>query len=49
MKDKLKNTDESRWVIVMWKMIKKGLLHNFHSDYCNGKVFTEDMLDDDSR
>ena len=41
MKPKSQYKDESRWVIVLWEMIKKGLLHNYHSEYCNGKIYRE--------
>ncbi len=46
MKPKSTNKDESKWAVVLWKMWKKQLLHNFPNEYCNGKVYTERVAED---
>jgi len=42
MKPKSQYKDESKWAVVLWKTIKKALLHNFPNEYCNGKIYRED-------
>jgi len=37
MKPKSQYKDESKWAVVLWKTIKKVLLHNFPNEYCNGR------------
>ena len=54
MKPKSHYKDESKWVVVLWKMIKKELLHNFPNEYCHGnivlecKICKQDMIRDKS-
>jgi hypothetical protein len=44
LKPKLPKIEESKWAVVLWKHIKKALLHNFHNEYCNGKRYDEDDI-----
>ena len=46
MKPKSQYKEESRWAVVLWKVIKKELLHNYHNEYCNGRVYREEEVDE---
>ena len=41
LKPKPYDKDNSRYVVVLWKKIKKAALHSCFNSYCNGKEYKD--------